>query len=667
MKKFSISFFAALAVLFMVLSTNVFATEIDAKSDDTMGVTYRTHIENEGWTQGWMSDGALSGSEGKGYRLEAIEIELTGDVPEGLGIQYQTHIQNNGWSQGWVADGEISGSEGQGLRLEAIEIKLTGTDASDYSVKYRTHIQNDGWSQGWVADGTLSGSEGKGLRLEAIEIVVEETPVKIAYDAYLATLAQVNEEDYTLVTWKAYQTVVAANVVTKEDIANKITEATAAIEAAQADLVKKADLTTYYDVLDNVTESQCTPESWAVYQAIVEANVVTVENTQAVVDTATIAILKAQNDLVKYSDMTDYDAALAAVSEDQVKSGWAAYKAVVDANVVTNLDTQEEVDLATANILAAQKNLVFYSDLTAFNTAIELYVEYGGDADDAPYTTASWNAYTAKCETYGTLTNGVWSYDVVTKNSEQSIIDAAAVDIQSYIDKLVSAADLTEFNAAKNIQITDGPYTTASFAAYTSDAQVISITSIAGDVLKSYAQNVVDSYTNTLVAIQESLLVKGADLSEYNEALAEVTQANYTTISWTAYQVIVTANVVTVDSPQKTVDIVTAKIISAQKSLVFSAAYVKTNAKINTSNFGVQNVGDNILTRANELITSAGLDATDYTVTFTRVDEGTAGINATTGLITEIGESTAKVYFTITPNDGSEAAITANVDILINP
>lgn len=665
MKKLRIGMITGLWLMTLAFSGSVFAEE-SVKTDDGFGVAYRTHIQNEGWAQGWMYDGSLSGSEGKGLRLEGIEIELSGDVPDGLGIQYQTHIQNKGWTQGWVSDGDLAGSVGEGLRLEAIEIKLTGTKAADYSVKYRTHIQNDGWKE-WVADGALSGSEGKGLRLEAIEILVVETPVKTAFDAYQAALAKVNEADYTSASWTTYQAVVKANVVTKADIANKITEATLAIEKAQLNLVKKADLTIYNDVLDNVKEADYSAETWAIYQTVVEANVVTEENTQAEVDAATIAIIKAQKNLFKLADLTAYQAALAAVTQDMVKSGWTEYQAVVEANVVTNMNSQAEVDAATAKILAAQKNLVLYSDLTAFNQAIALYLQYGGDAANAPYTSATWNAYTAVCENYGSLSNGKWVYDVITKETAQATIDAATADINSYLAKLVATADLTAFNAAKNIKISDGPYTTASFTAYTNNSQVKAIVEIAADTLKGYAQSVVDSYTATLIALQQSLLVKGSDLTAYNAALAAVSQGNYTAASWSAYQVVVSANLVTPDDTQSAVDAATAKIEAAQDDLVCTGAYVISKARINSTYFGVRKVGDNILTRAADMVTAAGIDTSAYTITFNRIDSGTAVIDPTTGLITDEGNTVARVTFTITPLDGGAAGTTANMDIFINP
>ncbi|OXS25240.1 MAG: hypothetical protein BI182_05785 [Acetobacterium sp. MES1] len=666
MKKMSASLIGALFLSSMVFSTNVFAAGIETKTAGDIGVTYRTHIQNEGWLQGWMVDGAMSGSEGKGLRLEAIEIELTGDVPDDLKIQYQTHIENEGWAQGWVTDGALAGSEGKGLRLEAVEIRLTGASASDYSVKYRTQIENEGWAQGWVADGALSGSEGKGLRLEAIEIMVVETPVKIAYDAYQDVLNQASEADYTVNSWTTYKKIVDANVVTKDDTANRITEATIAIKTAQESLVKKADLTVYHDVLNSVMEEQCTPESWAIYRTIVEANVVTAEDPQEKVDAATIAIIKAQKELVKYANMSAYNTAVTAISEDQVKSGWTEYKEVLDANHVTKLNTQDEVDAATAKIVAAQKNLVLYSNLGNFNKVIALYIEFGTDADNAPYSRESWDAYTTVCETYGTLNNGTWVYDVISKNSDQTAIDSATADIKKMTDVLVATADLKAFNAAKNIKITDGPYTTASFEAYTKNAQVISIADLEADLLKSYSQSVVDGYTQTLIAIQHELLIHAADLSAYNEALAKVKAVDYTEKTWATYQTIVDTNKVDGDSTQEAVNAATAKILSAQKNLTYSAAYVAANSRLDSYYFGVRKVGDNILTRANELISAAGFDKTRYKISFTRIDNGTAVINPVTGLITDAGATTASVSFTITPVDGSEAATTKNIDLFIN-
>ena len=129
-------------------------------------VKYRTHVQDYGW-QGYVSDGALSGTSGQAKRLEAIQISLVNPRYSGS-IQYRTHVQDYGW-QGYVSNGALSGTSGQAKRLEAIQIKLTGKMADKYDVYYRVHAQTYGWL-GWAKNGASAGSSGYGKRLEAIEI-----------------------------------------------------------------------------------------------------------------------------------------------------------------------------------------------------------------------------------------------------------------------------------------------------------------------------------------------------------------------------------------------------------------------------------------------------------------------------------------------------------------
>lgn len=137
------------------------------------GVSYRTHVQNVGW-QKFVSDGAMSGTSGKGLRLEGIEIKVD-NLPYELGVSYQTHIQNIGWEaktdRGWKNDGEMSGTSGLGYRLEAVQIKLTGEDAGKFDIYYQVHAENFGWL-GWAKNGESSGTAGYGYRLEGIKIQI---------------------------------------------------------------------------------------------------------------------------------------------------------------------------------------------------------------------------------------------------------------------------------------------------------------------------------------------------------------------------------------------------------------------------------------------------------------------------------------------------------------
>lgn len=141
-------------------------------------INYQSHIQNIGW-QGWKSNGELSGSQGKSYRLEAIRVKGS-NLPKGASITYRSHIEYIGW-QDWKYDGDLSGTEGQGKRLEGIEIKLLNVP-DEYHVEYRVHIQDIGWQQ-WKRDGDLAGTVGKSKRIEAIEIkiVKESELISVSY------------------------------------------------------------------------------------------------------------------------------------------------------------------------------------------------------------------------------------------------------------------------------------------------------------------------------------------------------------------------------------------------------------------------------------------------------------------------------------------------------
>ena len=130
-------------------------------------VAYKTHVQKVGW-QDYVYDGAMSGTEGKAYRLEGIKIKLSNQKYTG-DIEYKTHVQSIGWESSYKKNDEMSGTEGKALRLEAIRIRLTDEMAEHYDVYYRVHVQKLGWL-GWARNGDSAGTEGYAFRLEGIEI-----------------------------------------------------------------------------------------------------------------------------------------------------------------------------------------------------------------------------------------------------------------------------------------------------------------------------------------------------------------------------------------------------------------------------------------------------------------------------------------------------------------
>ena len=56
-------------------------------------------------------------------RLEGIKLQLSEDVEKEYDIYYQVHVENLGWLD-WAKNGEPAGSQGFGYRMEGIRIEL---------------------------------------------------------------------------------------------------------------------------------------------------------------------------------------------------------------------------------------------------------------------------------------------------------------------------------------------------------------------------------------------------------------------------------------------------------------------------------------------------------------------------------------------------------------
>ena len=142
------------------------STEVILSWKKPLTVGYSTHAQDYGW-QTERYNGETNGTIGKSKRLEALKISLYQKECSG-NIEYSTHVQGYGW-QNWKKNGEISGTIGESKRLEAVQIRLTGDVQKQYDIYYRVHIQDYGWLN-WAKNGEKAGSEGKSKRMEAIEI-----------------------------------------------------------------------------------------------------------------------------------------------------------------------------------------------------------------------------------------------------------------------------------------------------------------------------------------------------------------------------------------------------------------------------------------------------------------------------------------------------------------
>ena len=163
------------------------ATAATVEGSDRAHVQYRSHLQTYGW-QNWKNDGDISGTTGKAKRLESLKLELKNKDYTG-GICYNAHVQTIGWqadpnkSATWKKAGEFCGTTGNAKRLEAIQIELYGEMAEHYDIYYRVHSQTYGWMK-WAKNGEMAGTTGQHKRIEGIQVVLVKKGEQAPSDNY---------------------------------------------------------------------------------------------------------------------------------------------------------------------------------------------------------------------------------------------------------------------------------------------------------------------------------------------------------------------------------------------------------------------------------------------------------------------------------------------------
>ena len=156
-------------------------------------IEYSTYLTPTGWDK-TCSSNELSGETDK--TIEAIKINLTGELANRFNVFYRVHAQNFGWLD-WTSNGNVAGTIGYFYRIEAIEIKIEDKDMSSISVgsrpfvesinevKYSSHVESIGWQE-YVNDNNISGTTGQTKRLEAFKVKLNtKLNGSISYNSYI--------------------------------------------------------------------------------------------------------------------------------------------------------------------------------------------------------------------------------------------------------------------------------------------------------------------------------------------------------------------------------------------------------------------------------------------------------------------------------------------------
>ena len=131
---------------------------------------YSVYIQSKGW-QDFKDAGKEAGTRNKGLRIDALKMELTGELASKYTVEYAIKVQKNGYSQGFVSDGAVAGSESESKLIEEIQIRIVpAKQGTSTNVNYRAHVESSGWGTKWAKNGELAGAPGKGKKIDGIEL-----------------------------------------------------------------------------------------------------------------------------------------------------------------------------------------------------------------------------------------------------------------------------------------------------------------------------------------------------------------------------------------------------------------------------------------------------------------------------------------------------------------
>ena len=219
----------------------------NTQSNYAGSITYASYVNSEGW-QEEVESGKISGTTGRNLSIEAIKMNITGELSNYYDIYYSVYVSNIGWLD-WAKNGEETGNVGYGNSIQAIKVQLLekGNDLDgdniysedELKINYTSYIEDSGWQE-TVNNGALSGTTGQSKKIESIKISINKKTIKgsVAYSTHVSDIG-----------WQDY--------VSEGDEAGKIGER---IEAIKIKLT--GELAEVYDIYYRVHVAQVGWMTW---------------------------------------------------------------------------------------------------------------------------------------------------------------------------------------------------------------------------------------------------------------------------------------------------------------------------------------------------------------------------------------------------------------------
>jgi len=142
--------------------------ELPAKEVPDMGALYGIYVHGKGWSD-FFADNAYGMAPTDSY-ITGIRVTLHNQSEEMSGtIRYRVNLSGMGWLD-WTANAGVSGDITGDMHLEAVAMELTGELAQYYDVLYSV-LQNNEWTD-WVKNGEEAGQSGVGLRMDGLKMSI---------------------------------------------------------------------------------------------------------------------------------------------------------------------------------------------------------------------------------------------------------------------------------------------------------------------------------------------------------------------------------------------------------------------------------------------------------------------------------------------------------------
>lgn len=136
--------------------------------DSSLFPSINCESQSAGWGWGKTSEGSVAGAIGQSRALFGMGLSVANDSAITGGISYLCHFANAGWTS-WCGNGTRSTSSGNAI--QAMRIELTGNLSNYFDVYYRTYVSGYGW-MGWAKNGAASGTTGLNMNVEAYQVKV---------------------------------------------------------------------------------------------------------------------------------------------------------------------------------------------------------------------------------------------------------------------------------------------------------------------------------------------------------------------------------------------------------------------------------------------------------------------------------------------------------------